>query len=75
VKQETQTIGEFGKEARATRLITERASRRIGKAAFELALQRERKVGPRTNGSLSRLTKSTVSACYDHSQVKRTLRH
>ena len=36
--------GENGKEARATRLITERASKRIGKTAFELALHRERKV-------------------------------
>lgn len=44
VKQETQTIGEFGKEARATRLITERASRRIGQMAFELALARPRQV-------------------------------
>jgi len=43
VKQETQTVGENGKEARATRLITERASRRIGKMAFELALNRPRK--------------------------------
>ena len=44
VKQETQTVGPNGKEARATRLITERASRRIGQMAFELALARERKV-------------------------------
>lgn len=35
---------ENGREARATRLITERASRRIGKMAFELALGRPRKV-------------------------------
>jgi len=43
VKQETLTIGENGKEARATRLITERASRRIGQMAFDLALARPRK--------------------------------
>ena len=38
----TQT--DSGREARATRLITERASRRIGQTAFELALARPRKV-------------------------------
>jgi len=43
VKQETLTIGEHGKEARATRLITERASQRIGKMAFEIAQTRPRK--------------------------------
>ncbi|KAH9843991.1 homoisocitrate dehydrogenase [Rhodofomes roseus] len=43
VKQETMSIGEHGKEARATRLITERASHRIGKMAFEIALGRPRK--------------------------------
>ncbi|KAF5364243.1 hypothetical protein D9756_000820 [Leucocoprinus leucothites] len=43
VKQETSTVGEHGKEARATRLITERASRRIGRMAFELAQARPRK--------------------------------
>lgn len=37
-------IGEHGKEARAVRLITERASRRIGQMAFEIALGRPRKV-------------------------------
>jgi len=36
-------VGEHGKEARATRLITERASRRIGEMAFEIALGRPRK--------------------------------
>lgn len=44
VKQETMTNGEHGKEARATRLITERASQRIGKMAFEIAQSRSRKV-------------------------------
>lgn len=44
VKQETLTIGPDGREARATRLITERASRRIGLKAFEIALGRPRKV-------------------------------
>ncbi|PCH41366.1 homoisocitrate dehydrogenase [Wolfiporia cocos MD-104 SS10] len=43
VKQETITSSETGREARATRLITERASRRIGKMAFEIALKRPRK--------------------------------
>lgn len=33
-------MGPNGKEARATRLITERASRRIGQMAFETALAR-----------------------------------
>ncbi|KAG8873717.1 homoisocitrate dehydrogenase [Tulasnella sp. 331] len=40
IKQETLTSGPNGKEARATRLITERASRRIGQMAFETALAR-----------------------------------
>lgn len=44
VKQENLTIGEHGREARATRLITERASRRIGQMAFEIARTRPRKV-------------------------------
>ncbi|KAJ8487503.1 hypothetical protein ONZ51_g4132 [Trametes cubensis] len=44
VKQEQLVPTENGKEARATRLITERASRRIGKMAFEIALGRPRKV-------------------------------
>ena len=44
VKEETQSIGPNGKEARATRLITERASRRIGNMAFKIALGRDRKV-------------------------------
>jgi homoisocitrate dehydrogenase len=43
VKQETMTETENGKEARATRLITERASRRIGQMAFSLAAARPRK--------------------------------
>ncbi|KAJ7638551.1 mitochondrial NAD-homo-isocitrate dehydrogenase LysB [Roridomyces roridus] len=44
VKEETLTQTERGKEARATRLITERASTRIGKIAFELAKARPRKL-------------------------------
>jgi len=44
VKQEVQTVGEHGKEARATRLITERASHRVGQMAFELANSRPRKL-------------------------------
>ncbi|KAH8113390.1 mitochondrial NAD-homo-isocitrate dehydrogenase LysB [Phellopilus nigrolimitatus] len=43
IKQEELTIGPNGREARATRLITERASRRIGESAFEIALNRPRK--------------------------------
>lgn len=45
VKQEEQTIGDNGKEARAIRLITEYASRRIGKMAFQIAAARPKKVG------------------------------
>ncbi|KAF4602328.1 homoisocitrate dehydrogenase [Pleurotus pulmonarius] len=43
IKQEELTVGPNGKEARATRLITERASRRIGQIAFEIASKRPRK--------------------------------
>ncbi|TDL29297.1 mitochondrial NAD-homo-isocitrate dehydrogenase LysB [Rickenella mellea] len=43
VKQEVLTTGKHGKEARATRLITERASRRIGQTAFDIAVGRPRK--------------------------------
>ncbi|KAF9652114.1 Isocitrate/isopropylmalate dehydrogenase [Thelephora ganbajun] len=43
VKQEVSEIGEHGRVAKATRLITERASTRIGKMACEIALQRPRK--------------------------------
>jgi len=70
VKQETQINGEHGLEARAIRVITERASRRIGQMAFELARARPRKVhisrnvfGLRNSSSffLSRLTSSSPS--------------
>jgi len=44
VKQETITPGPNGREARATRLITEHASRRIGTMAFDIALNRPRKL-------------------------------
>nr|GAT53908.1 predicted protein [Mycena chlorophos] len=44
VKDEKLTTGEHGKEARAIRLITERASTRIGRIAFELAKARPRKL-------------------------------
>ncbi|KAJ7774270.1 mitochondrial NAD-homo-isocitrate dehydrogenase LysB [Mycena maculata] len=44
VKQENLIQTENGKEARATRLITERASGRIGKIAFSLAKARPRKL-------------------------------
>ncbi|KAF8138253.1 hypothetical protein EV363DRAFT_1154773 [Boletus edulis] len=43
IKEETQTVGERGIETRATRLITEYASRRIGEMAFKIALTRPRK--------------------------------
>ncbi|TFK56097.1 homoisocitrate dehydrogenase [Heliocybe sulcata] len=43
VKQEELKFTENGKEARATRLITERASRHIGQMAFEIAKGRPRK--------------------------------
>ncbi|OBZ76264.1 Homoisocitrate dehydrogenase [Grifola frondosa] len=42
VKDENIISTPHGREARATRLITERASRRIGKMAFEIALGRPR---------------------------------
>lgn len=44
VKQEEIKPTPNGREARATRLITERASGRIGRMAFELARARPRKV-------------------------------
>ncbi|TFK76172.1 mitochondrial NAD-homo-isocitrate dehydrogenase LysB [Pluteus cervinus] len=44
VKQEILETGANGKEARATRLITERASRRIGQMAFDIAASRPRKL-------------------------------
>jgi len=43
IKQEVLTVTPEGREARATRLITERASRRIGQMAFETALNRPKK--------------------------------
>ncbi|EIN10352.1 Isocitrate/isopropylmalate dehydrogenase [Punctularia strigosozonata HHB-11173 SS5] len=43
IKQETASNTSNEREARATRLITERASKRIGRTAFELALKRPRK--------------------------------
>ncbi|KAF7355060.1 Iso-dh domain-containing protein [Mycena sanguinolenta] len=44
VKEENLIQTEKGKEARATRLITERASSRIGRIGFELAKARPRKL-------------------------------
>jgi len=69
VKEETLSNGEKGKEARATRLITEHASRRIGQMAFELANSRPRKVNSNC------ITPPDIniifpSAPYDHPQVK-----
>ena len=75
VKQETLTQGKFGKEARATRLITERASERIGKMAFELALARPRKV------HLTSLLMNDTSLCpciaasHHNTQVQRAFRN
>lgn len=46
IKQEERSDGPKGREARATRLITEYASTRIGRAAFDIALDRPRKVCP-----------------------------
>lgn len=43
IKQETLEDSPSGKQAKATRLITERASRRIGEMAFKLAAERPRK--------------------------------
>ncbi|PAV20739.1 mitochondrial NAD-homo-isocitrate dehydrogenase [Pyrrhoderma noxium] len=43
IKQEERSDGPKGREARATRLITEYASTRIGRAAFDIALNRPRK--------------------------------
>ncbi|KAI5120502.1 hypothetical protein M0805_000087 [Coniferiporia weirii] len=43
IKKEESSIGPKGREARATRLITEWASSRIGKSAFDIALNRPRK--------------------------------
>jgi len=59
IKEETMTIGVNGKEARATRLISERASRRIGRMAFEVALTR----GP--NPLLTIVHKSNVLSVTD----------
>lgn len=61
VKQETVTQGEHGKEARATRLITERASRRIGTMAFEIAQARPRKV---LSANLIHYTPSLIAFLY-----------
>jgi hypothetical protein len=69
VKQETMVQTEAGKEARATRLITERASRRIGAMAFELALARPRKVPvPSLSTSLLALH-LCIAASHHHTQV------
>lgn len=73
VKQEVSEIGEHGRVAKATRLITERASMRIGKMACEIALQRPRKVrelaqrssarGARSLPSRSSILLSSSSSC------------
>lgn len=71
VKQETQTIGPNGKEARAIRLITERASRRIGEMAFKIASGRERKVRTTLIFSISAHKDSLVGD--DHPQIERLI--
>jgi isocitrate/isopropylmalate dehydrogenase len=71
VKQENLIIGEHGKEARATRLITERASRRIGQMAFEIAQARPRKVSTLTYSTMipqSLMRSIIASDC--HPQIK-----
>jgi isocitrate/isopropylmalate dehydrogenase len=68
VKDENLIQTENGKEARATRLITERASTRIGKIAFELAKARPRKVF--ISKSLVRLLSTWISAAHDHPQIQ-----
>jgi isocitrate/isopropylmalate dehydrogenase len=66
VKQEQQTVGEHGKEARATRLITERASRRIGEMAFNIALGRSRKVVWIPLAVLVKLLIAISPSAFDH---------
>ena len=67
MKQETITKTDSGREARATRLITERASRRIGQTAFELALTRPRKV--------PLISITTSAQIYAHTLQKVTIIH
>lgn len=75
VKQEALTQGKFGKEARATRLITERASGRIGKMAFELALARPRKVHPISLFMNDPSLFLCIAASHHYTQVQRAFRH
>ena len=75
VKQETLTQGKFGKEARATRLITERASERIGKMAFELALARPRKVHIASLFMNDPSLFLCIAASHHYTQVQRTFYH
>jgi isocitrate/isopropylmalate dehydrogenase len=76
VKQETLVSTDSGKEARATRLITERASRRIGTMAFELALARPRKVlvALLFTGVLAFIS-VRITASHHHTQVQRAFCH
>lgn len=70
VKQEILTSTKSGKEARATRLITERASRRIGRMAFDIAKSRPRKVFVSTQCSLGlNLTSSQLLTIIHKSNV------
>ncbi|KZT54547.1 Isocitrate/isopropylmalate dehydrogenase [Calocera cornea HHB12733] len=63
IKQETlTTTEENGKEARATRLITERASKQIGRMAFRIALSRARAGHP---AGLTIVHKSNVLSTTD----------
>ncbi len=71
VKQESITSGPNGREARATRLITERASRRIGTMAFDIALNRPRKVRSFFNSLQSSFPHMHTTALDDYSQIER----
>jgi hypothetical protein len=68
------TIGDSGKEARATRLITERASRRIGQMAFNIALARPRKVRGLQHPIQEYFVHETL-ASHNNPQIQRTLCH
>lgn len=74
VKQETIVAGPNGKEARATRLITEHASNRIGKMAYEVALKRPRKARILPSLDLYQSDIDFTTARYDHPQIQCTFR-
>ena len=76
IKQETLEDSPSGKQATATRLITERASRRIGEMAFKLAAERPRKARlfPFSPHVLFLPTQRLI-ALDDHSQIQCSLHH